>query len=210
MTAEQARGAITIGIEAAHEAASDGSTLIGIGEMGIANSTSAAAILSAVARVEPITMAGRGTGIDDAGLRHKAGVISEALAMHRDSLDDGLSMLAAVGGFEIGAMAGACIGGASRQVPVVVDGFIATAAAAIAEKLCPGICKRHLFFSHVSAEGGHALAVESLGAQPLLSLQMRLGEGTGAAIAMNLIEASLALFHEMATFASAGVSGKIA
>ena len=116
-------------------------------------------------------------------------------------------MLAAIGGFEIAAMAGVCIGGAALDVPVVVDGFIATAAAAVAERMSPGLLA-HLFFSHCSAEGGHALVLEHLGVRPIVNLDLRLGEGTGAALAMNLIESALALLHGMATFAGAGVSGK--
>jgi nicotinate-nucleotide--dimethylbenzimidazole phosphoribosyltransferase len=208
MTIAQARQAIEIGIETARETAASGTTLLGIGEMGIANSTPAAAILSAVTGIEPARLAGRGTGVDDHALGRKIEVIEAALRLHSDSLGDGLSMLAAVGGFEIAAMAGVFIGAASLRVPVVVDGFIATAAAAVAERIRPGLCE-HLFFSHRSAEGGHALALESLGVRPMLDLEMRLGEGTGAAIAMNLIETAIALFHEMATFASAGVSEKI-
>jgi nicotinate-nucleotide--dimethylbenzimidazole phosphoribosyltransferase len=208
MTLAQARLAIEIGIETARETAASGTTLLGIGEMGIANSTPAAAILAAVTGIEPARLAGRGTGVDDRALARKIEVIEAALRLHREALGDGLSMLAAVGGFEIAAMAGVCIGAAAARVPVVVDGFIATAAAAAAERIRPRICE-HLFFSHRSAEGGHALALESLGVRPLLDLEMRLGEGTGAAIAMNLIETAIALFHEMATFASAGVSEKI-
>jgi nicotinate-nucleotide--dimethylbenzimidazole phosphoribosyltransferase len=208
MTVAQARQAIEVGIETAHDAAADGITLIGIGEMGIANSTPAAAILSAVTGIEPARLAGRGTGVDDRVLARKIEVIETALRLHREVLGDGLSMIAAIGGFEIAAMAGVCIGAASLRMPVVVDGFIATAAAAVAGRIRPGLCE-HLFFSHRSAEGGHALALEALGVRPLLDLGMRLGEGTGAAIAMNLIETAIALFHEMATFASAGVSEKI-
>jgi nicotinate-nucleotide--dimethylbenzimidazole phosphoribosyltransferase len=176
--------------------------------MGIANSTSAAAILAAITGIPPARLAGRGTGVDDAGLQRKIGAVEAGLKLHRAALDDGVAMLAAVGGFEIAAMAGVCLGAAASRVPVVVDGFIATAAAAAAIKIRPDL-GAHLFFSHRSAEGGHALALEALGARPILDLDMRLGEGTGAALAMNVIQSAIALFHEMATFASAGVSGKI-
>jgi nicotinate-nucleotide--dimethylbenzimidazole phosphoribosyltransferase len=209
MSVEQARRAIEIGIETAREASVNGATLIGIGEMGIANSTPAAAILAATSGIAPARLAGRGTGVDDHGLARKIEVIEAALNLHRASVGDGVSLIAALGGFEIGAMAGACLGGAAVRMPVVVDGFIATAAAAAAEKIHPGL-RAHLFFSHRSAEGGHTLALEALDARPLLDLDMRLGEGTGAAIAMSVIQAALALFHEMATFASAGVSEKSA
>jgi nicotinate-nucleotide--dimethylbenzimidazole phosphoribosyltransferase len=176
--------------------------------MGIANSTAAAAILAALTRIDPARLAGRGTGVDDAGLRRKVEVIEAGLSLHRAATSDGVTTLAALGGFEIAAMAGVCLGGAAARVPVVVDGFIAMAAAAAAEKIRPGLCD-YLFFSHRSAERGHALALEALRARPILDLEMRLGEGTGAAIAMDVIGAALALFREMATFAGAGVSGKI-
>ncbi len=209
MTRDEARRALEVGIEVAREAAAAGVTLIGIGEMGIANSTPAAAILSAVTGVAPARIAGRGTGLDDRGLARKIEVIEHALALHRNSLDDGLGLLAALGGFEIAAMAGVALGAAAASSTTVVDGFIATAAAAIAERICPGVIAQ-LFFSHRSAEGGHALALAALGARPILDLGLRLGEGTGAALAMNVIESALALYHRMATFASAGVSGKLA
>jgi len=208
MTGEQARQMLATGIETAREAAQHGATLLGIGEMGIANSTAAAAILAAVTGIEPARLAGRGTGVDDAGLRRKIETVEAALKLHRSALADGIAMIAALGGFEIAAMAGVCLGGAAARVPVVVDGFIATAAAAAAAKIRPGIAA-HLFFSHRSAEGGHALALEALGARAILDLEMRLGEGTGAALAMSVIESAIALFHDMATFASAGVSEKI-
>lgn len=208
MSKAQAHQAIGVGIETAREITATGATLIGIGEMGIANSTAAAAILAALTRIDPARLAGRGTGVDDAGLRRKIEVIEAGLSLHRAATSDGVTTLAALGGFEIAAMAGVCLGGAAARVPVVVDGFIATAAAAAAEKIRPGLCD-YLFFSHRSAERGHALALEALRARPILDLDLRLGEGTGAAIAMDVIGAALALFREMATFAGAGVSGKI-
>jgi nicotinate-nucleotide--dimethylbenzimidazole phosphoribosyltransferase len=210
MTLAQARCAIEVGIEIARELADAGATLVGIGEMGIANSTSAAAILSATTGLAPAELAGRGTGLDETGVRHKIEVLERALELHRETIADGAggAILAAVGGFEIAAMAGVCIGGAARAVPVVVDGFIATAAASVAERLAPGLLD-HLFFSHRSAEGGHARALERMDVRPILDLDMRLGEGTGAALAISVIEAALELFHSMATFKSAGVSGKV-
>ncbi|HYR78648.1 MAG TPA: nicotinate-nucleotide--dimethylbenzimidazole phosphoribosyltransferase [Candidatus Dormibacteraeota bacterium] len=208
MTPTETTRALEVGIEVARDLARSGATLIGIGEMGIANRTSAAAILSAITRIAPTAMVGRGTGLDDAGIRHKTAVVVRALERHRGALDNGESMLAALGGFEIAAMAGVCLAGAAANVPVVVDGFIATASAAIAEKIRPGLFE-HLFFSHRSAEGGHALALEFFKVRPILDLDLRLGEGTGAALAMNVIQSALALFHNMATFASAGVTGKV-
>lgn len=208
MSPEQARKAIEAGIEAGNHAVSRGATLIGIGEMGIGNTTAAAAVLSAIIGIEPARLAGRGTGIDDAAMRRKVRAIEQALTLHRHSLRDGFGTLAAVGGFEIGAMAGVCLAGAAAAVPVVIDGFIATAAAAVADRIRPGL-RDYLFFGHCSAEGGHALILEALGASPILRLNMRLGEGTGAALAMSLIQSALALFRQMATFSSAGVSGPV-
>ncbi len=207
MSPAETRRAIEIGIEIASELAG-GATLIGIGEMGIANSTSAAAILSAITGLAPIEVAGRGTGLSDDDLRHKIGVISRALERHRSALTDGEAILSALGGFEIAAMAGVCLGGAALRVPVVVDGFIATAAAAAAERIFPGLFD-YLFFGHQSAEGGHSRALDAMGVRPILNLAMRLGEGTGAALAMNTIDAALDLYRSMATFESAGVSEKI-
>jgi nicotinate-nucleotide--dimethylbenzimidazole phosphoribosyltransferase len=208
MSIAEARAAIEVGVEVARGAVASAATLIGIGEMGIANSTSAAALLAAFTGLRPARLAGRGTGVDDAGIHRKIAAIDRALKLHREALKDPLAMLAALGGFEIAAMAGVCLGGAALKVPVVVDGFIATAAAMAAERLCPGVFA-HLFFGHRSSEGGHAIALEQLGVRPIMDLGMRLGEGTGAALAMSVIEAALALFHEMATFQSAGVSEKI-
>jgi len=185
-----------------------GATLIGIGEMGIANSTAAAALLARIMGIDAAKLVGRGTGVDDAGLRRKIEAVEAALAIHREIADDGISILAAIGGLEIAAMAGACLSAAARKVPIVVDGFIATAAAAVATRIASQV-RHYMFFSHRSAEGGHALALEALGGRPLLDLGMRLGEATGAALAMNLIESAIALFQQMATFASAGVSQKI-
>src|SRR5207302_375170 len=148
-------------------------TLLGIGEMGIANSTSAAAILAALTGIEPARIAGRGTGLDEAGLARKITAIEAALRLHSDCFDDPIRTLAALGGFEIAAMVGACLAAAARQLPLVVDGFIATAAAAIAQKIRPGLCD-YMLFGHRSAEGGHALVLEILGGRPIVDLGMRL------------------------------------
>jgi nicotinate-nucleotide--dimethylbenzimidazole phosphoribosyltransferase len=208
MTRDETLRAIEVGIEIAREFAASGEALIGIGEMGIANSTSAAAVISAATGIPPVRLAGRGTGLDDVGWKHKVDVIERALTLHRGAFGDGLEILGAVGGFEIAAMAGVCLGGAAADIPVVVDGFIATAAATAANKISPGLAE-HMFFGHRSAEGGHREALAWLRVRPILDLEMRLGEGTGAALAMSVIEAALDLFHGMATFESAGVSGKI-
>jgi nicotinate-nucleotide--dimethylbenzimidazole phosphoribosyltransferase len=209
MTPEQARAALEVGIELAREAALQGATLLGIGEMGIGNSTTAAAVLAATTGLDPQMLAGHGAGIDEPGRQRKVATVNGALKLHRGSLGDAQAILAAVGGFEIGAMAGACLGAAAARVPVVVDGFIATAAAALAEKLYPGLRSR-MFFAHRSADGGHGLALQRLDAgRPILELGMRLGEGTGAALAMTVIDAALTLLNEMATFSGASVSEKI-
>jgi nicotinate-nucleotide--dimethylbenzimidazole phosphoribosyltransferase len=208
MTPAETMRALEVGIEVARDLTRSGVTVIGIGEMGIANSTSAAAILSAITHIAPDAMVGRGTGLDDAGVRRKTEVVVRALSRHRGALDDGESMLAALGGFEIAAMAGVCLAGAALNIPIVVDGFIGTAAAAVAERIRPGLFE-YLFFSHRSAEGGHALALEHFKVRPILDLDLRLGEGTGGALAMQVIESALDLFHKMATFASAGVTGKL-
>jgi len=208
MTAAQAASALEVGIETVNEAIAGGATLIGIGEMGIANSTSAAALLSALTGVDVANMVGRGTGLDDAGWRRKVEIVRASLERHRDTFADGLQLLAALGGFEIAAMAGVCLGAAARRTPTVVDGFIATAAAAVADKILPGLTSR-MFFSHCSAEGGHHLVLEHLRARPILDLDLRLGEGTGAAVAISVIQAALAMYHQMATFAGAGVAEKL-
>jgi nicotinate-nucleotide--dimethylbenzimidazole phosphoribosyltransferase len=208
MSMEQAVRALEMGIESTHDAAAGGPTLLGIGEMGIANSTSAAAVLAALTGLEPHRLVGQGTGLDAAGVQRKIRVVEAGLQFHSKCSGDGVQTLAALGGFEIGAMAGMCLAAAARRIPVVVDGFIATAAAAIAQKIRPGL-SAYMFFGHRSAEGGHSLVLEALGARPILDLGMRLGEGTGAALAMKVIEMALVLFDQMATFASAGVSGKL-
>jgi nicotinate-nucleotide--dimethylbenzimidazole phosphoribosyltransferase len=208
MTPDETTRALEVGIEVARELADSGATLIGIGEMGIANSTPAAALLCALTGIPPESIVGRGTGLDDAGVRRKIEVVTRAFEIHRNALPSGESTLAALGGFEIAAMAGVCLGGAASKVPVVVDGFIATAAAAVAGRIHPGLFE-HLFFSHRSAEGGHALALAHFKLRPILDLDLRLGEGTGAALAMNVIDSALDLLNNMATFESAEVSGKV-
>jgi nicotinate-nucleotide--dimethylbenzimidazole phosphoribosyltransferase len=200
MTGEQALRSIEAGIELVGEA-----DIYGIGEMGIGNTTTAAALLCAFTGIDPELAVGRGTGVTDPALRHKAAVVRQALALHAPDSDDPVATLSAVGGFEIGGMCGLMLGAAARRTPVVVDGFIAGAAALIAQALAPAI-RDYLFFAHRSAEAGHLRMLEFLGAEPLLSLGMRLGEGTGAALAIDLIETSVRLYCEMATFAEAAVS----
>jgi nicotinate-nucleotide--dimethylbenzimidazole phosphoribosyltransferase len=205
MTLAQASAALEIGITLATDAAGEGFDLLGAGEMGIGNTTSAAAITAALTGCDPEAAAGPGTGITEIQRQHKADVIRRALALHRPNPRDPLAVLAAVGGFEIAALAGLLLGAASRRLPVAVDGFIASAGALVAARLAPEVLG-YLFFSHRSAEPGHALLLEAIGARPLLSLDLRLGEGTGAALAMSLVDSAVRLYNEMATFDAAGVS----
>jgi nicotinate-nucleotide--dimethylbenzimidazole phosphoribosyltransferase len=202
MTREQAERAIGIGRKYAETA-----DLLGAGEMGIGNSTAAAALLSAMSGIDPAETAGRGTGLDDAGVARKVDVIRRALALHRPDAGDPIGVLAAVGGFEIAAIVGLILGAAERRRVVVLDGFISCSAALIARALAPAALD-YVVFAHVSAERGHRRMIEFLGARPPFDLDMRLGEGSGAALGMNLVEASVKLYREMATFAAAGVSEK--
>jgi nicotinate-nucleotide--dimethylbenzimidazole phosphoribosyltransferase len=207
MSLEEARQAIEVGIELAQAAAQEGITLIGTGEMGIANTTPSSALFAALlpCLVEDIT--GRGTGIDDAGLTRKIVAIKKALKINQDRLTDPLSSLAALGGLEIAGICGLCLGAAANRIPVVVDGFISSAGALSACRLCPPV-RDYLFFSHLSEEAGHATFLRLFKVQPILDLKMRLGEGTGAALAMTIIEGAVKIYTQMATFASAGVSNK--
>jgi nicotinate-nucleotide--dimethylbenzimidazole phosphoribosyltransferase len=181
--------------------------VIAIGEMGIGNTTVAAAIYAALFGGTGADWVGRGTGVDDAGLQRKADAVDRALARHAGELDDPLAVLARVGGREIAAMLGAIIAARAQKTPVIVDGFVATAAAAVAYAANPASID-HCIFAHTSAEHGHARALAAMGKTPLLNLGMRLGEGTGAALAMLLAKTALHLHRNMATFESAGVSDK--
>lgn len=181
--------------------------VLAIGEMGIGNTTIAAAIYAALFGGTGADWVGRGTGVDDAGLKRKADAVDRALARHAGELDDPLAVLARVGGREIAAMLGAIIAARAQKTPVIVDGFVATAAAAVAFAANPASID-HCMFAHTSAEHGHARALAAMGKAPLLDLGMRLGEGTGAALAMVLAKTALHLHRNMATFESAGVSDK--
>ncbi|MDB6060116.1 MAG: Nicotinate-nucleotide--dimethylbenzimidazole phosphoribosyltransferase [Verrucomicrobiaceae bacterium] len=175
------------------------------GEMGIANTTSASALACALLNLPPQDLVGRGTGVDDAGVALKATVIGDALQLHRAHLNAPLQVLQYLGGFEIAALAGAYIRCAQRGIPVLVDGFICTAAALVAAQLNESV-RAWLLFSHASAERGHRLLIEHLDVRPLLNLDMRLGEGSGAAVAVPLLRMACALHNQMASFESAGVS----
>jgi nicotinate-nucleotide--dimethylbenzimidazole phosphoribosyltransferase len=248
MTEAEMNAALEAGIELAREAADEGCDLLGFGEMGIGNTTSASAI-AAILTSQPVeAVVGRGTGADDACLERKRSAIERGLALHADRLagfvarpagrarvrgpapqQAGLlarpggrarvrrpapqriarptEILRCVGGFEIAAMCGFCLGAASRRIPVLTDGFIATAAAALAVQMCSAL-SGYLFAAHKSTEPGHAHLLALMEQEPLLDLRMRLGEGTGVALAMKVMQAAVAAFTEMATFASAGVSNK--
>jgi nicotinate-nucleotide--dimethylbenzimidazole phosphoribosyltransferase len=206
MTREQAARSVLTGIEVVAGQAARGLDLVATGEMGIGNTTPASAIAAVYSGLPVAEVTGRGTGVDDDGLALKVKAIERGLALHRPEPDDPLGVLAAVGGFEIGAIAGVCLGAAARRVPVVVDGFVSAAGAVLAAAICPRV-KPYLFASHLSVERGHAALWDNLGLRPLLELDLRLGEGTGAVLAMHLVEAGCRILGEMATFADAGVSG---
>lgn len=197
--------ALGVGVELAAWAEKQGYTLIGTGEMGIGNTTAASAITSVLTGKPVAQVTGRGTGLDEPGLKRKIEVLEGALAVNRPDPSDPLEVLRKVGGLEIAGLTGLVVGAAARRIPVVIDGFISTSAAAIACALEPRI-RQFIFAGHKSSEPGHAALLEFIGEAPLLDLQMRLGEGTGAALAMSVIEAAAKIFDEMATFSSAGVS----
>jgi nicotinate-nucleotide--dimethylbenzimidazole phosphoribosyltransferase len=182
-----------------------GCDIIGTGEMGIGNTTSSAAILAVLGGLPVDEAVGRGTGVDDERLRWKTKVLKDALSQRRPDPYDALDVLTKIGGFEIGAIAGLILGAASRRIPVVVDGFISGAGAMIATRLVPA-CRDYLFFSHLSRERGHKRMLEFFDARPVLDLDLCLGEGTGAAIAIDLITSAVRIYNEMATFDSASVS----
>lgn len=208
MTPEEAVSAIEVGISLVEEMAREGVDIIGTGDMGIGNTTPSSAIVASITG-EPVTrVTGRGTGIDEAALAHKVQVIERALEVNRPDPQDGLEVLFKVGGFEIGGIAGVILGAASHRLPVVIDGFISGASALIAYLLQPRV-KDYLIASHCSAEQGHKVALEFLGLDPLLDLDLRLGEGTGAALGISLVEAAVKVLNEMATFGEAGVSDAV-
>jgi len=206
MSRETAESTIATGIELAEEALADGADVLLVGEMGIGNTTAAAAITAALTGLPAETVTGRGTGVSDERYAGKVAVVREALALHRPDPTDATGVLAAVGGFEIGVLAGVMLAGAAGRVPVIVDGFITTAAALIADGVAPEV-RGYLLASHRSAEIGHAAALDHLGIAPLLDLGLRLGEGTGALLALPILDAAARLLDEMATFVEAGVAG---
>jgi nicotinate-nucleotide--dimethylbenzimidazole phosphoribosyltransferase len=206
MTRKQALQAVEIGLEIAGQEAARGLDLIATGERGIGNTTPASAITALYTGLPVVAVTGRGTGVDDLGLDRKVAAIERALAFHALDPSDPMAALAAIGGFELGAIAGICLGAAGQRIPVIVDGFISAAGALLAVALCPAV-KPYLIASHLSVERGHTALWEAMGLQPLLDLDLRLGEGTGAVLAMHLVEAACRILSEMATFADAGISG---
>jgi nicotinate-nucleotide--dimethylbenzimidazole phosphoribosyltransferase len=204
MTRPQAVQAVEAGIEVVEQLA-EATDVFGTGDMGIANTTPSTAVAAALTGVSVQTLTGRGTGIDDRQLAHKVSVVERALAVNRPDPQDGLDVLAKVGGFEIGGIAGVVLGAAARRKPVVVDGFISTAGALVAQALCPAV-REYVVAAHRSAEPGHGAMHARLGREPLLDLGLRLGEGTGAALAMHLLEAAQRILTQVATFAEAHVS----
>ncbi len=206
MTREEAEAAVKAGYQLALELAAQGTGLFATGEMGIGNTTPSAAILAAFGGITPAAAAGRGTGISDQRLVRKIEVIEQALQTNLPNPEDPMDVLAKVGGLEIAGLTGLILGAAASRKPIVIDGFISTAAALTAARLAPA-AKGYMIGSHLSGEQGHALLVKEAGISPMLGLDMRLGEGTGAVLAFHLVEAAVKIMAEMATFAQAGVSG---
>ena len=209
MSPTQAEQALQVGIELATKAAQEGIGLIGTGEMGIGNTTASSAIVAVMTGRPVSEVTGRGTGIDDASHARKIDVIQRALDNHRLDSTNAMEVLAKVGGLEIGGLAGLMLGAAAARIPVVLDGFIAGAAALIAVGLQPH-CKDYLIASHRSVERGHQAILDHLGLKPLFDLDLRLGEGTGACLGMSLVFAAIKILTEMATFDEAGVSERTA
>ena len=205
MSREEAEKSLVTGINIARELIEEGYNLLGTGEMGIGNTTPSTALLTAFSGKTLEETTGRGTGLDDTGLRKKITVIEKALAVNKPDPTDPLDVLAKVGGLEIGSLAGLILGAASQRVPVVIDGFISGAAALLASRFQNRVVD-YIIPSHQSAEPGHRLLLTYLGLESIFKMDMRLGEGTGAALGMNVVEAACKIIGEMATFAEAGVS----
>jgi len=205
MSVEEAVSAIMVGVERARIAWEQGVCLIGTGDMGIGNTTPSSAIYSAILGIPPVLVVGPGTGLDADGIKRKLNVVKKALEVNKARMNTPLEILAAVGGLEIAGICGLCLGASAKKMAVVVDGFISGAGALVAMRLCPAV-RDYLFFAHRSSEPGHNLFFQKEGIQPLLDLNLRLGEGTGSAIAMQIIEDAVAIYNEMATFEEAGIN----
>ena len=207
MTEEEAVSAIEAGIKLVNREIDRGAAIIATGEMGIGNTTPSSAILACFSGKEIELITGRGTGIDSHGLIKKQQAIKKALEINKPNSEDALDVLRKVGGLEIAALTGVILGASARRVTVVIDGFISTAAALVAYNMKKE-CKDYMLASHLSQEPGHKIMLDMMGLQPVLYLDLRLGEGTGAALAFHLVEAAIKIVHEMATFEEAGVSNK--
>ena len=205
MSRQDAEKAVQTGFEQATRLIDNGADLLGTGDMGIGNTTPSAAIGAVLCGASLDAMVGRGTGVDDAGLARKRDIVRQGIEANTPNPEDGLDVLAKVGGFEIGGIAGIILAGAYHRRALVVDGFISTAGALIARALCPTITD-YIFAGHCSAEAGHGIMLKHLGLAPILDLGMRLGEGTGAALAMGVIEGAVRMFTEVLTFEEAGVA----
>ncbi len=207
MTEPELDQALTIGWDLAVAAKKEGVELLGLGEMGIANTTAASAVIAALSGGSAEAMTGRGTGLGDEALQHKVRVIEKALNLHQKNLTDPFSVLRCVGGYEIAAMTGAILAAANFNLPVVVDGWIVSSSALAAARLNP-LVLNYLFFAHRSEERGHRILLEELDVRPLLDLGMRLGEASGAVLAMGILEAAVRIYDEVATFEEAGVANR--
>ena len=208
MTRDQAIASIVGGIDVFYERKLLGIDILGVGDMGIGNTTASSAVIACISGKSPGLVVGRGTGIGDDALMNKINVIKNAIALNKPDKSDPIDVLAKVGGFEIGGIAGAILAAAANRVPVVVDGFIATAGALIALELAPDV-RPYLIASHRSKELGHSAVLDFIGLNPVLDLDMRLGEGTGAALTISIVEASIKIFTQMATFSGASVSTEV-
>ena len=207
MSIEQAEQSIVLGFQEASRLFQDGVDILGTGDMGIGNTTPSAAIGAVICGTGLDQMVGRGTGVDDEGLARKRNAVIRAIELNRPVAGDGLDVLAKVGGFEIGGIAGVVLAGAFHQRPVVIDGFISTAGALIANTLCPNVTD-YLFAGHCSEESGHRFMLDHLKLDPILDLGMRLGEGTGGTLSMSIMDGAVSIFKEVLTFEEAGVSDK--
>lgn len=208
MTRDEALAAIFVGVEVAEEVIAKGASLIATGDMGIGNTSASSAIISILGSIELEDIVGRGTGIDDEGLDRKLLAIRKAIDVNKPDSQDPLDVLHKVGGLEIAGLSGVIMACARRRTPVVIDGFISSAAALVAAKIAPKSVN-YMIASHLSAESGHSLALAEVGLTPMLHMNMRLGEGTGAVIAMNIIHSAAKLMQDMATFEEASVSAEI-
>jgi len=207
MTKNEAVRSIEAGIEIFEDELRKGIDIAGTGDMGIGNTAASSAIVSVITKMTVEDVTGRGTGLDDSALANKIGIIKKALSVNQPNPEDAIDVLSKVGGFEIGALSGIILASAAHKIPVIIDGFISGAAALIAYKIEPKV-KDYMIAGHCSVERGHRVTLNFLGLKPILDLDMRLGEGTGAALGMSIVEAAIRILSEMATFQDAGVSEK--